>query len=191
MIEFALAPFCALADMMRGGLWSKRFRSIFGIAPKLPMMALVGGAYWYSIDPTTWWGLLVVVWLPLFAQIMGTGNPMGKLVLGHEAWEKWQMVDEGITREEAELHGWEKYQVTDNAWWSIAWLGCIWSFGATIVALITQNPDWALMTISYTVSMPLAALICRKWFDKSDRWQAIEGIRSGLAYTFTRIGIMI
>lgn len=204
MLELIIKPIIAgLADWIRGGKWSPQFRAftafIFtrltggwittGISPGKPAMMIVGFLYVDAIA-WTWWGLIPIIWLPLFSQIMGTGNPMGKLVLGHERWEKMQMREHGYTtREQAELHGWEKYQYTDNAWLTIAWLGCIWSFGFVIVALITANPWYVVPCLAYTVSMPLSGVIARKIFDDddqiNDRWPAMEGIRSYLAMLLT------
>lgn len=185
MIELLIiAGLCALCDMLRGGLFSRHIKHYIFISAKIPAMVMVASLYSVVIGATPW-SLIFIAWLPIVSKICGTGNPIGKLVLGHSAHAAF-LAAKGIDPDE----DWEKYQFTNNGWITSATLGLLWSAGAIPVAFLTGNYDWFLVVIAYGISFPLAGIITRKYFDKDDRWLSIEGLRSGLAMTGVGLCLM-
>jgi hypothetical protein len=173
MIEaLALAALAATLDMVRGGIGQKLFGSL-NWARKPIVMTSVALIITYIIGYSHW-AWMFILWFGLAGWRAGTGDPMGKMVMGHEAY----LLSDDL----------EKWQWTKNGWWSAATLGFIWSFPALGLMLI--DPRWAYVTILYTLSFPIAGILSRKLFPLSERWLAIEGLRSGICILILGMGMI-
>lgn len=180
MIEALIyATIAGLADYVRGGAWQPLFKRVGINDFRKPICMTITALVICSLFPFTWWSLLFVVWFGIVGWRAGTGSPMANAVTGH-AYQKEK--HGGLYEEEM-----EKWQFTPNAWWSLPLLGLIWTWPALGLAFI--DLQWLYVPILYMFSFPFAAILGRKLFKVTDRWPAIEGMRSFIAMFFLSAGL--
>lgn len=181
MISTILTALLAgVCDAARGGKfhsllpsWYKNPFTGKQLSLKIPSMITIALLYNFTIGWTLW-GCMFALWLPALAQIIGTGNWMGKLVRGHEVYVNGE--------------GWERFQFTDNAWVASAFVGFLWSLPCLGLALFV-NPLWVVVSIMYTFSFPLAGIMSRKLIKPEDQWSSIEFLRSSCAMLLTNLAV--
>jgi hypothetical protein len=183
MIEsLMIGALAAFLWMLKGGMWYDRlpawYRNPFSgkkLSLKIPATSLVAFLYVLIIGYNPWC-LIFVAWLPLMTQINGTGDYMGKMARGHAVYPK-----DGT--------GWEKFQWTGNAWWTGAAAGAIWTFPCLWFGWLI-DPDWYLVALANTISVPMAGILSRKLFDEDEnRWRATEGLLAGIAMLIVSLAV--
>ncbi len=178
---FLYGALAALLWMLRGGMWYDRlpdwYRNPFNgkkLSLKIPATSTVAFLYVWIIGYNHWC-LIFVAWLPALTQIMGTGDYMGKMAVGHAPYPK-----DGT--------GWEKFQWTNNAWWTGATAGAIWSFPCLWFGYFIDT-NWYIAFASIVIAVPLGGILSRTIFDKEDRWLATEGLLAGIAISLTNLWV--
>lgn len=158
-----LAGICSIAA---GGAFHDKLPGWFPISLKIPSQITLALLCNHILDGN-WWTLTLVLWMPFARQVFGTGNPLGKIIIGHTAHREGLAL-RGMT-EEDDL---EKWQITNNAWWSVSMLG-VWYVLPCIAYGIWLDPLWFLIPIIIAVAFPMAGILSRK-FKTDNQWMFIE-----------------
>lgn len=168
------------SDFSRGGhgKWTRKF--IPFISHKHIFLLLLALNY-TNVIGWSWWALIFIAWFMIAGVALGTGDPVGKIVEGHN----------NHGNDNNKLGKWEKWQYlikTDNAFTNHAILGGLWSFPSIGLAFIKIT--WIFVFIGHVIGFYVAGFLVRL-VDKQDRWKLIEPTRSALAMTIVLIGIFI
>ncbi len=108
------------------------------------------------------WTLTLCIWMPFARQVWGTGNPFARMVLGH-----------GHDKFKDDETPMEKWQITDNAWWSVVMLGNWYVLPAWAYAIFLNEPIWFALPIIFSFMFPLGGILGRK-FGGNKKWMSIE-----------------
>lgn len=157
-----------------GGKWTRRV--IPFVSHKHIWLFILANLY-CNVIGYTWFSIIFIVWFTIGGVAFGTGDPVGKIVIGHSnhgndnnkagKWEKWQYIFK-----------------TDNAYTNHAILGGLWSLGATPLVFI--DIAWLFVFISHVIGFYISGFVVQI-FPKNKQWQALEITRSGLTMLLTII----
>jgi hypothetical protein len=159
MIEIYLfAILAGVCSISAGGAFHKYIEDWSPISLKIPSQLTLALMLCHL---TGWnaWTLTLCLWMPFARQVWGTGDPFGKMIRGHAAYKD-------------KSDNLEKWQITDNAWWSVAMLGNwyvlpAWAYG------IWLDSSWLVLPIIFAFTFPFAGLLGRK-FGGNKQWMSIE-----------------
>lgn len=163
-IAFSFAILAGICSIAAGGAFHQMLPSwwpkFFGrtISLKIPSQVTLALMLCHL---TGWnpWTLTLCIWMPIARQVWGTGNPFARMVLGHDKF----------TDDDTPM---EKWQITDNAWWSVAILGNWYVLPAWVYSYFL-DPIWFALPIIFSFTFPFAGILGRKK-GGNKKWMSIE-----------------
>jgi hypothetical protein len=179
-------------DFSRGGhgQWTRKI--IPFISHKHIFLFLLASLYVYVIEGFTWhtfqfwilpeltiplfsaWSFTFIAWMTFFGVALGTGDPMGKITIGHSAHGN---DDNKMGKNE----NWMLFG-TENAFTNHAILGGLWVLPS--VLLTATNFIWIYVFIAHVVSFYFMSFAVRL-LSQTERWSRLEMLRSAGAMAIT------
>lgn len=164
-LSLAFAILAGICSIAAGGAfhkmlpsWWPTFRSRV-ISLKIPSQITLALMLCHLTDWNLW-TLTLCIWMSFARQVWGSGNPFARMVKGHSHFKD----------DETPM---EKWQITDNAWWSVVMLGNWYVLPAWFFGYFLDEPIWYALPIIFSFTFPFAGILGRKkGGDK--KWMSIE-----------------